>query len=68
MWQISKDFDFCYGHRIHSQNLEKSLSCGAEPKCLRLHGHNGTIKVKSIEFGKGDILIENFPLKITILV
>ena len=45
MWQISKDFDFCYGHRIHSQNLEKSLSCGAEPKCLRLHGHNGTIKV-----------------------
>ena len=26
----------------------------------------GTIKVKVIEFGKGEILIENFPLKITV--
>jgi len=26
----------------------------------------GTIKVKNIVFGKGEILIENFPLKITV--
>jgi hypothetical protein len=26
----------------------------------------GTIKVKNIVFGQGEILIENFPLKITV--
>jgi valyl-tRNA synthetase len=28
----------------------------------------GTIKVKNIDFGKGDILIENYPIKITVLI
>jgi 6-pyruvoyltetrahydropterin/6-carboxytetrahydropterin synthase len=45
MWKITKDFDFCYAHRVWTQNLEKELSCGASPKCRHLHGHNGIIKI-----------------------
>ena len=45
MYNITKDFDFCYCHRVYTQNLDKTLSCGAKNKCLALHGHNGIIRV-----------------------
>lgn len=44
-WVISKQFDFCYGHRVHSQVLDKDLSCNSACKCRHLHGHQGTIIV-----------------------
>lgn len=45
MFQIAKQFDFCYGHSVHCQLLNPTLSCNSKPKCRHLHGHNGIIKV-----------------------
>lgn len=44
---IDKQFDFCYGHRVHNQRLdtkftENACSCLA---CRHLHGHQGTVKI-----------------------
>ena len=35
MFTISRQFTFCYGHRLQ----------GHAGKCANLHGHNGTIKI-----------------------
>jgi 6-pyruvoyltetrahydropterin/6-carboxytetrahydropterin synthase len=45
MWKISKQFDFCYAHRVHCQLLNKELSDNAKSKCKFIHGHNGSIKL-----------------------
>jgi len=45
MHVISKSFDFCYGHRVWSQELDNQLSCGAPCKCRHLHGHQGRITI-----------------------
>lgn len=42
---ISKQFEFDYGHRVWSQKLNKELSCGVKPVCRHLHGHRGHIEV-----------------------
>lgn len=44
MFKIDKEFQFCYGHRVHNQTLDSRFSDGL-CKCRHLHGHNGTIKV-----------------------
>lgn len=44
MFKIDKEFDFCYGHRVHNQTLNAGLSDG-KCKCRHLHGHNGKIKI-----------------------
>ena len=44
-WQIDKQFDFCYGHRVHNQKLNTEFSLDGCLKCRHLHGHQGTIKV-----------------------
>jgi 6-pyruvoyltetrahydropterin/6-carboxytetrahydropterin synthase len=36
MFTISRQFTFCYGHRLH----------GHPGKCAGLHGHNGTVKIE----------------------
>lgn len=46
-YTIDKSFDFCYGHRVWSQELnidftENGDSCLA---CRHLHGHQGKVKV-----------------------
>lgn len=47
MWDISKEFSFCYGHRVYSQVVDpkythnNSSAC----KCRHLHGHEGLVKV-----------------------
>jgi 6-pyruvoyltetrahydropterin/6-carboxytetrahydropterin synthase len=42
---ITKDFDFCYGHRVWSQTLNEEFSLDSCLKCRHLHGHQGKIAV-----------------------
>jgi len=46
-WTIDKSFDWCYGHRVWSQELNADFT-GADGTCLacrHLHGHQGKLKV-----------------------
>jgi len=46
-WIIDKSFDWCYGHRVWSQELNPDFT-GSEGTCLacrHLHGHQGKLKV-----------------------
>lgn len=46
-WTIDKSFDWCYGHRVWSQQLDADFT-GSEGVCLacrHLHGHQGKLKV-----------------------
>jgi 6-pyruvoyltetrahydropterin/6-carboxytetrahydropterin synthase len=52
MWKISKQFDFCYGHRVHNQTLKEEYSLDNRCVCRHLHGHQGKILI----FLKGDHL------------
>jgi len=45
VWSIDKQFDFCYGHRVWSQELNKEFSLDSCLACRHLHGHQGKIKV-----------------------
>ena len=44
-WRISKEFDFCYGHRVWSQELNVDFSMDPCLKCRHLHGHQGKVIV-----------------------
>lgn len=44
-WNISKQFDFCYGHRVWSQELNKEYALDECLMCRHLHGHQGKIIV-----------------------
>ena len=44
-WNISKQIDFCYGHRVHSQELIKGYSIDDKLCCRHFHGHQGKILV-----------------------
>lgn len=44
-WKISKEFDFCYGHRVWSQELNQDFSVDGCLKCRHLHGHQGKIVI-----------------------
>ncbi len=44
-WQISKQFDFCYGHRVWSQELNKEYALDECMMCRHLHGHQGKVLV-----------------------
>ena len=44
-YAIDKQFDFCYGHRVHNQELDADLSVDGKCKCRHLHGHNGMLKI-----------------------
>ena len=55
---IDKQIDFCFGHRVWTQNLDAKFSIDDLCKCRHLHqlqGHQGTIKIgleaKSLEKG-----------------
>jgi 6-pyruvoyltetrahydropterin/6-carboxytetrahydropterin synthase len=53
-WTIDKQFSFCYGHRVWSQQLigDYCESGDACCKCRHLHGHEGLVHV----FLEGDEL------------
>ena len=44
-WTISKQFEFCYGHRVHNQTLNAELSLDSCLACRHFHGHQGTVLV-----------------------
>ena len=44
-WKIAKQFDFCYGHRVWSQKLNKEFSLDNRCVCRHLHGHQGKVIV-----------------------
>jgi 6-pyruvoyltetrahydropterin/6-carboxytetrahydropterin synthase len=44
-WDISKEFDFCYGHRVWSQTLDVEFALDACLACRHLHGHQGKVIV-----------------------
>jgi len=45
MWKITKEFDFCYAHRVWNQELIKEYSIDNQCACRHLHGHQGSILV-----------------------
>lgn len=45
MFDISKEMDFCYGHRVWSQQLNTEFSLDGCLACRHLHGHQGKITV-----------------------
>ena len=45
MWKISKSFEFNYGHRIATQQLNEEFSLDEPCKCRFLHGHTASIEV-----------------------
>lgn len=45
MWEIAKEFDFCYGHRVWSQKLKEGYATDLCLSCRHLHGHQGKIIV-----------------------
>lgn len=44
-YRIDKQFDFCYGHRVHNQRLNEDYSLDSCLACRHLHGHQGMLKV-----------------------
>lgn len=48
MFEISKSFEFCYGHRVWKQKLDSSCSLDSKCSCRALHGHNGTLTITLI--------------------
>jgi 6-pyruvoyltetrahydropterin/6-carboxytetrahydropterin synthase len=45
IWKISKEFDFCYGHRVWNQTLNQEYSIDNACVCRHLHGHQGRVIV-----------------------
>ena len=45
MYDISKEFDFCYGHRVHNQQLIDGFAEDTCLACRHLHGHQGKVKL-----------------------
>lgn len=44
-WEISKQIDFCYGHRVYVQTTDEEFSLNRAPKCRHIHGHQGEVHV-----------------------
>ena len=44
-WTIDKQFDFCFGHRVWSQDLNTKYSLDSCLACRHLHGHQGKVKL-----------------------
>jgi 6-pyruvoyltetrahydropterin/6-carboxytetrahydropterin synthase len=44
-WIIDKTFEFCYGHRVHTQVLNGAYAADLKCACRHLHGHEGKMQV-----------------------
>lgn len=45
MFNINKTFEFCYGHRVWSQELDGRFSNDLQCACRHLHGHEAKVQV-----------------------
>lgn len=44
-WVIDKAFEFCYGHRVWTQQLNGEYAADLKCACRHLHGHEGRMQV-----------------------
>lgn len=44
-WNIDKTFEFCYGHRVWTQELNGEYAADLKCACRHLHGHEGKVQV-----------------------
>lgn len=44
-WMIDKTLEFCYGHRVWTQELDVEFSLDASCKCRHLHGHQAKVQI-----------------------
>ena len=44
-WIIDKTFEFCYGHRVWTQELNGAYAADLKCACRHLHGHEGKLQV-----------------------
>ena len=44
-WIIDKTFEFCYGHRVWTQQLNGEYAADLKCACRHLHGHEGKVQV-----------------------
>jgi len=59
-WQIAKQFDFCYGHRVWSQKLNAEFSLDNRCVCRHIHGHQGKIIVYLEGYHLKDGMVTDF--------
>jgi len=45
MYEITKEFSFCYGHRVWSQRLDREFALDECLMCRHLHGHEAKVLV-----------------------
>lgn len=44
-WSIHKTLDFCYGHRVFTQQLNGEFSADLKTACRHIHGHEGSVVI-----------------------
>jgi len=44
-FEIAKTFEFCYGHRVWTQELNTEFSLDSKCACRHLHGHQGSVTI-----------------------
>jgi 6-pyruvoyltetrahydropterin/6-carboxytetrahydropterin synthase len=44
-WKIDKGLEFCYGHRVWTQQLNGEYSADLKTACRHLHGHEGKVQI-----------------------
>lgn len=60
MWEISKSFNFCYGHRVYTQTTNEEFALNRPPKCRHIHGHEGLVLVHMSGDVKEDGMVTDF--------
>ena len=60
MWKISKEFDFCYGHRVWTQELNKEYSLDDCLMCRHLHGHQGKVQIEARSESLDNSMVTDF--------
>lgn len=60
MFEISKEFEFCYAHRVWKQELCPTHALRSDKPCRSIHGHNAIVKVVLVgeDLDKSDMLTD----------